>query len=339
MRDISTKFTGDSLSAAEYNSSQVELENIVNSAGLTLDPATGPDFKQNQLGQAVAAYSCGADVFSTSGTFDAIVLTLTSGLTPPALYIDKMKVTFRAAGANTGAVTVNVNGIGAKKVLDSSGADLQAGVLKTGAYTSLVYDTSLELGAGAFVLIQYPTSTIRFTYEELTAGGGGYGDLLQRTGAGTSTAKAWVGRRMSHIYGDTWLSPGGLSKVDVGDTYNTIFSLAAGVYDFTLFLAAREIEYSAVRIVDYPFSEIFFRRTLTRYTQSDGIRITFNVMVHGTIDLDSDKDLQVQMAASSSREGTESFGISMTSFDRLEPAEDYGPNIYCDLQLIRRNYF
>jgi hypothetical protein len=341
MRDISTKFTGDAYSADEFNSTQVELENVVTSAGLTLDPAAGPDVNQNQLGQTSAAYSCAGNFFDAGGTTDAIVLSSSSGLKPPAKYLDKMRVTFRATGDNTGAVTVNVGGIGLKKVLDPKDgtSDLSAGMIKEDAYITLLYDTSLEGGSGAFVLVNYPTSTIRFTYEEVENDGGGYGDLLQRTGSGTSVANAWVGRRISNIYGATWLSPGGLTKVDPGDTYNTIFSLAAGTYDFNLTVAARDIGFAAVRIVDYPFSETFYRKTLVDFSESAGRYIHLYSYANGTVELDATKSLQIQMVGTKIRSNVEAFGWSMTTSGKLTPAADFGPNVYCDLQLVRRNYY
>lgn len=341
MRDIQTKFTGDSYSANEFNAAQVELENIVTSAGLTLDPAAGPDVNQNQLGQASAAYACAGNFFDAGGTADAIVLSSSSGLRVPGKYIDKMRVTFVATGDNTGAVTINMGSVGLKKVLDPKDgtSDLSAGMIKGGSYTTCLYDTSLEGGSGAFVLVNYPTSTIRFTYEEIENNGGGYGDLLQRTGSGTSVAKAWVGRRISNIHGATWLSPGGLTKVDPGDTYNTIFSLAAGVYDFTLAVAARDIGFAAVRIVDYPFSEVFYRKTLVDFSESAGRFIHLYSYAQGTLELDATTNLQIQMAGTDTQANVEAFGWSMTTAGLLTPAADYGPNVYCDLQLIRRNYY
>lgn len=336
MRDIATKFTGDSYSAAEFNSSQVELENIVTDAGLSLDPAGGPDTKQHQLGQASAAYSCGGNVLGAAGTVNDIVLNTTSNLQAPSAYIDNMMISFKPTGANTGAVTATILGLTPKKVLSYSGIDLVAGEIQDDIYTKIVYDTSLESGAGAFVLVPYPTNTVRVTYEEVSAGGGGYGDLLQRTGAGTSTADTWVARRLSNVYGSTNLVT--LSKYDPGDTYYTVMELTAGVYDFSLSFAMRETQYTAVRIVDTPFSTVFFQRAASRFAESDGVPTNHEMVVHGTLVLASDKNLQIQMACSVARTNSDAFGDPVAATGRLDPAATFGPNVYCELQLVRRNY-
>lgn len=81
--------------------------------------------------------------------------TLTVTLDPvPASYFTNMTVVFKAAATNTGAVTLNVNSLGAKNVYKaSSGAlgALAAGDLTIGAYYTVRYDGTqfvLEGSAG-----------------------------------------------------------------------------------------------------------------------------------------------------------------------------------------------
>lgn len=47
---------------------------------------------------------------------------------------------FLAAGTNTGAVTININGIGAKSIKTQEGADLSAGDLTSGLAVQIIYD-------------------------------------------------------------------------------------------------------------------------------------------------------------------------------------------------------
>src|SRR5690606_38364346 len=50
------------------------------------------------------------------------------------------RITVKFHLANTGAATINVNGLGAKSILRSGGTALTAGIIKINAVMSLVYD-------------------------------------------------------------------------------------------------------------------------------------------------------------------------------------------------------
>lgn len=323
MRDISTKFTGDSYSAAEFNSSQVELENIVTSAGLTLDPAGGPDNNQIQLGQAAAAYACGGDVFGATGTVNDIVLAHTSLLKDPVAYVDKMRVTFKAAGANTGAVTVNVDSIGVKKVLYPGGGDLTAGQIVAGAYTTLIYDTSLESGSGAFELMLYPTSTINVIHR---------GDHDAQSGGPTSGA--WYARPLNALRTNDIGSAVALSG---GPPTNTM-SLPAGSYDFFLSFNAFTIGFAAVRIRDttagatvWP-SAVDGRGTVNFDTGGD---LDHHYNVNGRFVLAAAGTIQVQIYCTNSNT-TDGNGERIIGTPELNLVN--AENIWLDLTLIKRNY-
>lgn len=58
----------------------------------------------------------------------------------PANYVDGMGIVVKINVANTGASTLNVNGIGAKPIIDSKGYQIQAGKLLYGRIYSLKYD-------------------------------------------------------------------------------------------------------------------------------------------------------------------------------------------------------
>lgn len=71
-----------------------------------------------------------------TGATNAYVLTYSPAITA---YTSGMQLSFRTNAANTGAATINVNGLGAK-TLKRGGADLASGVLSNGGYVRVVYD-------------------------------------------------------------------------------------------------------------------------------------------------------------------------------------------------------
>lgn len=92
---------------------------------------------------------------TTGGTADAITLSLNDITTLPA-YFDGLVVGLRATGTNTGAVTVNIDSVGVKKVRKSvAGTEtaLAAGNIVSGNYYLLVYRSSWDTAAGAFQLV------------------------------------------------------------------------------------------------------------------------------------------------------------------------------------------
>lgn len=77
---------------------------------------------------------------TTGGTANAITLTLPLA---PAAYAQPLNITFKASGTNTGSVTVNVNGLGAKtvkKIFAGAIVDLVAADIVSGAIYEIVYD-------------------------------------------------------------------------------------------------------------------------------------------------------------------------------------------------------
>ena len=80
------------------------------------------------------------------GTADALTITSSFAQTAYAL---GSRITFKAAAANTGAVTVNVDGIGVKALKTHGGAALAAGDLASGNIYEAIYDgTDFRLSGG-----------------------------------------------------------------------------------------------------------------------------------------------------------------------------------------------
>jgi hypothetical protein len=96
-------------------------------AGKAVDPAS-----------LASAFNLGAFVSGQdTGAANALVLTLTPA---PLLYSAGMEVRIAVANRNTGATTINVNGLGAKAVVNTDGSPLVAGTLLAGQIAELVYD-------------------------------------------------------------------------------------------------------------------------------------------------------------------------------------------------------
>lgn len=65
----------------------------------------------------------------------------TVALTPaPVAYVDGLRITVKINAANTGPVSINVNGLGAKSVLKSNGSDMTANALQANSVYSFVYN-------------------------------------------------------------------------------------------------------------------------------------------------------------------------------------------------------
>ncbi|WP_167434070.1 tail fiber protein [Paenibacillus silvae] len=74
---------------------------------------------------------------TTTNSGNAYTVTLTPA---PTAYVDGLRITIKINSANTGAVTINVNGLGAKGVLKSNGSDLTANGIRANSVYSLVYN-------------------------------------------------------------------------------------------------------------------------------------------------------------------------------------------------------
>ena len=91
---------------------------------------------------------------SSAGT-DTV--TLATAMTITA-YEDGMSFGFIAGGTNTGATTLNVDSVGAKKLLRADATELSAGDVTAGYPYIVFYDASADAATGAWLLIN-PTSS------------------------------------------------------------------------------------------------------------------------------------------------------------------------------------
>lgn len=85
----------------------------------------------------------------TGGTANAITLTLPA-IVELTQYIKGNRFTFKAKSTNTGAVTININGVGAIEVLKTGGVSCTAGSIQAGGVYDVYHDGSkFQLTAGA----------------------------------------------------------------------------------------------------------------------------------------------------------------------------------------------
>lgn len=131
--------------------------------------STGPTFQMQSQGAATPITQTGAEIYGldASGT-DAYAITLVPAL---AAYVTGMTVVFKAGTANTGAATLNVNGLGAKTIKKQFNVDLSTGDIVSGQMVTVVYDgTNFELQS-------LPT----------TSGGGSWVKILAQTASSSAT--------------------------------------------------------------------------------------------------------------------------------------------------------
>ncbi len=93
---------------------------------------------QNTFNSHMADYVRQAGYGTATGT-NALVITLNPA---PTAYLDGMAISFKNTTQNTGTVTINVNGLGAKSVLKSNGLALASGNLKANSVYTIRYNGS-----------------------------------------------------------------------------------------------------------------------------------------------------------------------------------------------------
>lgn len=161
-------------------------------------------FRHTNVGNAVARndYAAAGQVQDSSLQWLTSVAgtnTITASITPsPTAYTAGQTFRFVSAGANTGATTLNINGLGAKNVTKAGAVPLSANDILTGAVYQVVYDgTQFQLGhipAGTLINTQFFTASGTWTKPAgcnsvfvRVIGGGGGGGGAAATGAATSS--------------------------------------------------------------------------------------------------------------------------------------------------------
>lgn len=164
MEDIETKVDDVSeLPASQFNNNNGDAENHVRLTGQTLNGAD-----DEQMSKAATIYAGVSSSYSTGGSANAITLSPLGLMKGPFEYQTRLKVWFVPANSNTGAATVNVDGLGLKDI-EENGAALTGG----------------ELVAGKTTLLEYDGTVFNVIYRE---GQGGVDDVFGLTGTVTIDA-------------------------------------------------------------------------------------------------------------------------------------------------------
>lgn len=152
------------------------------------DPGTVNDSARMMMKRVKDFVSDIGGGLTVGGTANAITLTAGSAV---AAYANGMVFAFIAGSTNTGATTLNVNSVGAKAVMKSTGtgaAALNAAEIQSGCIYSVQYNTSLNGGAGAWLLVNPTVNGVEpgmiFDYAGSTAPSGYllcYGQAVSRT--------------------------------------------------------------------------------------------------------------------------------------------------------------
>lgn len=204
--------------------------NIWQSLIATNTAAPGSDPTKWQQVGAIGIQNQAGNYAADTGAANVYVVTLNP---PLAAYGSGVPVRFAPANANTGAATVNVNGLGAKSIVHTDGSVLVAGDIPTGGLVEVIYQPTIGkfiLNALPRTLPTYTVVTASGTYNPPTGcrqidvafcgagGGGGTGDGGSGGSSGTGTAGGPGGDTIFngiHAAG----ASGGTAGLTSGNTY------------------------------------------------------------------------------------------------------------------------
>lgn len=113
-----------------------------------VDGVTAADLNRIEENTRVLSQQGGA-FGVTSGTVNAYEVTTTPSITS---LTDGVLVAVKVHAQNTGAATINVNGLGAKPIKKANGLDVSSGQLKVDSIVTMRYSATANGGTGAFIL-------------------------------------------------------------------------------------------------------------------------------------------------------------------------------------------
>ena len=140
---------------------QIKSSLTVSESGYVLDASQGK-ILNDKIESHLLDYVRQPGYAVTTGAANTYLANLTPA---PAAYTDGMGIVVKINAANTGASTINVNGLGAKAVVDGKGNALTTGKLRLNGTYSLKYNTT----SGNFIL-QGSDSSGNATPADLLAG-------------------------------------------------------------------------------------------------------------------------------------------------------------------------
>ena len=133
--------TGTPWIASQLNDIYGHHQALLKSAGIV--PSGSPDeVGASQYLQSIVELASGrAFNYDDSGLADAYVLDVQTDQEGPSSYFTGMVAVFEAGNNNTGASTVNINGLGVKNIVDDiTGNTLNSGRILNGLRSEIIYD-------------------------------------------------------------------------------------------------------------------------------------------------------------------------------------------------------
>lgn len=125
------------LSLTVCRDGQSTMSGDISFGGFRLENLGAPVNQFDAVNANVAINNSFTYTSSATGTANAITLSFTPA---PSSYVAGMQYTFIASATNTGAVTVNINSLGAKNVTKPFAVALSAGDIITGQMVTIRYD-------------------------------------------------------------------------------------------------------------------------------------------------------------------------------------------------------
>lgn len=222
--------TGTAISSSVHNNTMSDIANGLTQS-LSKDGQTTPvaslpmgGYRHTGVGDGTAADNYASvkqvqgalttHLTGIAGTANAI----TGNATPsPSSYAAGQRFTFVAASANTGAVTLNVSGLGAVAVTRNGAVPLVAGEIQAGAITTVTYDgtrfqisnNARDIPSGSAMAFFQATAPVGWTQDAnpglnhaiRIVGGAGGG-----TGGSVAFTTAFASQAVSGTVGSTTLS-------------------------------------------------------------------------------------------------------------------------------------
>lgn len=137
--DVDVPGSGTQVDDLWANLMLATMRSVILASGATQDADS-----DDMLREAVARFASGAVYGVDAGTADASVVNPVAPFVGPGSLFDGMIVFFRPIGTNTGAKTLNYNGLGVKAVVDPDGYALEAGDMPATHETCVRYKLATD---------------------------------------------------------------------------------------------------------------------------------------------------------------------------------------------------
>jgi len=208
------------LPASQWNEVASELQNLITSTGEAL---SGGDLLQ--LVKAVSLYAHKGNFYATGGTANAITLTPVGSYNAPTSYTDGMEVRFEVASTNTGATTINVNGIGSANLLNENLGAMSSGYLLAGRRFVATYRST----SSAFVLAAQDRRATMIVQDKRASG----------TDGGTFNSGSWATRDLNTTL---------INNINGASLSSNQVTLPAGTYEITGRAGATGVNLHKIRL-------------------------------------------------------------------------------------------